>query len=889
MEAKHSEYKNKLLKVYNYEKKKIYPILKGMTEEEKEIVLSDKDVLSYINKINNREVLGMIFRMSPSNVQELLWNSEENQKKLLGITTIDEQNLNGYLYFSKQRIRHIQLFIKDVKSSEILCSLSKNYYFQIIMLFSDKIPTSILESINILDLFENTINSGVYDLANNSHKRTWIAYLNMYIEKMLLPKDFRVVFSEPQKTNRGWYNTEANTIIPMLRSKSYHLKEKNRKVEIDKEILKLFNMQELMMIYNLSVERAEEFNLGKDKIEAYIEELTDEHIKNGTVISSGFINFKLISNSFQYFVFKKIVEASVENKRLEEELTNKLFSLLFKEKYSEEEYAKFVRYIRNALFCADKDTLSKLINNPSDKKSIFHMRFNKVSDYMNYLDGIEISQIENLNVKQINKIVKLLEDKTQDEISDIYSKAIRMYLVFGLDRTVAILKGDYGNVSKSFLDCVSKLNISEVELHQVGKKYEPVLNQEFINFLFTGNNICELLKNESVFERTWFYLYNDFFYIKETCRGHITIKQAEIVLREKMNKVKYNVDPNLYKLEEYLYEIGLGNKTKHKNEEIYEEVVKIYKKQLERKVASIPYVSGVASNGYRYEVMRMDDVIAYVLGYRANCCIRTLDIAHNHLLHALLCKNGRILLTYNENGKLNSFSPLKRNGELLIANSIEVIGDKEDKNIAVAFSEGIKAIMENSRNTEKDDYLKVACIGSQAYLKHKGIEWPQNLPTPTILEKNDSVYGRTDEYHRQLDIIMMEDGFDLRNLKFGEITQEYSDPRKSILSCKFSDDAVSLEKIKVDKVVNLVKYCNANEEQRKMFRKVSICYMDYAFFNDDWYILIDKRGNFHYDVVIGNPQALKEMKATLAVISEMTKKKEIEEYYLSFKNNNICI
>jgi len=90
-------------------------------------------------------------------------------------------------------------------------------------------------------------------------------------------------------------------------------------------------------------------------------------------------------------------------------------------------------------------------------------------------------------------------------------------------------------------------------------------------------------------------------------------------------------------------------------------------------------------------------------------------------------------------------------------------------------------------------------------------------------------------------------------------------------------------------VVNLVKYCNANEEQRKMFRKVSICYMDYAFFNDDWYILIDKRGNFHYDVVIGNPQALKEMKATLAVISEMTKKKEIEEYYLSFKNNNICI
>ncbi|MDE5888650.1 MAG: hypothetical protein K2H20_01375, partial [Bacilli bacterium] len=488
-----------------------------------------------------------------------------------------------------------------------------------------------------------------------------------------------------------------------------------------------------------------------------------------------------------------------------------------------------------------------------------------------------------LNVKQINKIVKLLEDNTQDEISDIYRKAINLYFVFGLDRSVLILSGEYGKVSKAFLDCVSKLKIDDVQLKQNGKKYEPVLNKEFINFLFTGDNIYELFKSESTFETTWFYLFNNFDEIKETCKGHITIKQAEIVLKEKRNNVKYEVTPDLYPLEDYLYEIGLGNKTKKSNEEIYDEVVKVYRQQQERKVATIPYVSGVAENGYRYEVMRMDDVLAYVLGYRSSCCIRVLDIAHNHLLHALLSENGRILLTYSPSGALTSFSPLKRNGELLIANSIEVIGDdKTNTDIADAFSCGIKAIMEETRKCENNGYLKVACIGSEAYLKPEGKPWPQNLPTPTILEKDDKVYSRTDVYHKKLDVIMMENGFDLRNLKLGKALVEYRDSRKPIQSCKFSGDAVSIEKIEVAKVVNAINYKNASEEMKIRFHKTKIYYMDYAFYNDDWYILVDKAGKFHSGVVEGNREALKEMEATLAVIAEITKKKDMEEYVLSF-------
>ena len=61
-----------------------------------------------------------------------------------------------------------------------------------------------------------------------------------------------------------------------------------------------------------------------------------------------------------------------------------------------------------------------------------------------------------------------------------------------------------------------------------------------------------------------------------------------------------------------------------------------------RTESSIPYIKGEVSNGYFYEMMKLKDPIAFTLGYKGNCCIRINDIAHNHLLHATLCRNGRI-------------------------------------------------------------------------------------------------------------------------------------------------------------------------------------------------------------------------------------------------------
>ena len=86
---------------------------------------------------------------------------------------------------------------------------------------------------------------------------------------------------------------------------------------------------------------------------------------------------------------------------------------------------------------------------------------------MGYLHGITVAQLMRINVKHINRIVQLVYDPENDELSDSYSKAIKMYLVFGLERTVELLSGKYP-INKAFLDNVSRLEVDSILEFKVG-------------------------------------------------------------------------------------------------------------------------------------------------------------------------------------------------------------------------------------------------------------------------------------------------------------------------------------------------------------------------------------------------------------------------------------
>lgn len=849
-------------KSYNYEAKNLYILTHDMSSQELEIIFQNEKAFKRMLKaiVKNKNTLLDFFRILPASIQEKMWDIDEIRHLLMGITDLAWQVKNRY--FPSYMIDRIRVLTKAIKSEAINQSLADDVCFQTVILFGKDIDPCILKHIDIERLMLKTSENIYYDRASINRKEDWIIFLNTLVEKICLPRYYQGC-------------TCLDFFERLIEFKRNYLRNQGKVISIDEKILDKINDNECAIIYNIICDdlgSIEERNL----IQAKINEKITKAIQEGKIFTLDFLNLVNIGTDYEYYIFKAINEKIKENKELEEQYLKFIRDYLFGEQVDEEFKEQINVYIKNDLFNRSKEELAKLCCKSSYIKSLFHMRFGVTSNHMDYIEKFDKSLIMKLNVKNINKIVKLLLGYIQtDEISDIYAKAIRMYLVFGLDRTISILSGIYGKIYKHFFDNLSKVNVDNVPFEMIGKKYEPKPNKEFLDFIFAGNNIYKFLEKDSVILSKWSYLYNNLERIRLICRGHLTMRQVEDILQNM--KIDYPVSPDLYRIKDVLPEVSLGNRSGHLDMEVYEEAVKVYKQQLERKESSIPYVMGYTKNGYKYEVMRLDDPIIYTLGYKEKCCFRVLDIGHNHLLYAALCKNGRILLTYTPEGKLASFSPLKRNGEILIANSIEVNIEDANEEVLEAFMEGINAIMLATKKKE-ECYLKVACIGDNvANLHPNGFGWPKNIETPTILEKDDKLYSETDNYHKKLKVIKVLDETKLDNLKYGEVQINYEDPRPEIKALDLQEDDVK----KMTELVNVIKAVNYKKDERA--DNVNLRYIKYAFFSKDWYILVDYNLKLYSENIMGNEDALKEMRYTLELLAEKIKTQSIDEYILKLQ------
>lgn len=883
---------------------KFTAMMKELSNEEKVELFNDREVQKQVFKITDYEALASVFRSVPAEVQEIFWFNIPTQKVLLGLGTCSDQELReliktkkffsfqelskkdkkGKFYYNSVKLRALEVLLRYIKSPRIKEDLNHNEYYQMILLASKKVPDTLFNFVDIETLFAETTRRDFYSIEDRKSKCDWVCQINNICPKLLLPNDVNSLFTPTTTFRTYFYGDDKKILAAMLHAKIYGLSSRGKKLEIDVDGLRKLSLEEINVL-------KEDRNgvVNHEVVNQLLGEVVENSIKDGTIFSKRYLNTDNLNVPVQRAMFKIVIEKAIGNPQYEESILEYLYSILFTEEYNELEKQALMMSLKKSLLYADEDTVADLFSNSNDIKSVFFLRFNLTARNMDYLHGMTVSQLMRLNVKHINKIVQLLYDPEVDELSDSYSKAIKMYLVFGLEKTVELLSGKYP-VYRSFMDNVSKLDVSKVEMKAEGKKYLPVIHEEFNRFMFAANNIDALFEEDNAISSSWYYLYNNFESVKELCHGHVTLGQAEIILKEQVNTVRYDLEPDCYRLEKVLYEAGLGNKSHVNNEEIYDEMSNIHRKQVRRVESTIPYVKGTLANGWGYEVMRHESPIAYVLGYRANCCIRTKDIAHNHLLHALLSEYGRILLVYKPDGLIASFSPLKRNGELIIANSIETISKKEEDSQAIieAFDAGMRDICRVSKETEEKGCLKVATIGQNSMRKPKGEAWPFTIPTPTIYEKDDPVYKDTDIYHRSLHIFYKDEKANLHGLKYGEVKQKYLDPRKSIMACTYDRENVLLQR-KALRVIDSVRYTKWLDagNSKESFEKTRLGYYSAIFFNDDWYIIVDYYG-IHSECVEDDPRARKEMEATIAVINDYAKDKTaIRQLVLSYNEKKV--
>ncbi|MCI8330593.1 MAG: hypothetical protein HFE04_00660, partial [Bacilli bacterium] len=562
-------------------------------------------------------------------------------------------------------------------------------------------------------------------------------------------------------------------------------------------------------------------------------------------------------------------------------------------KYLEESERKILQeelYKKIETRSIKKIDYQNLMSSPETIKTIFYLKFGKISRNMNYIEDIPYKIIMHLNTKHINQIIKLMDLKNEDELSNIYSYAIRLYLAFGLEKSLLILQGKFGSLNFKFYENLGKLDIKDIELIKEGNKYIPKTPEHFNHFMFANNqnnHFSEMLNGkEPKLNEYWSYLFNYFKEIKERCNGTLTIKKLNIILKELSPTQDIDdIAPDNYKLCEnnILNDVFLGNKTKKPKEEIYKKLLDIYERMKKRIESSIPYIKGKASNGYTYEMMKLNDPIVFTLGYKCDCCIRVGDIAHKHIEHATLCRNGRILITYDENGNIASFTPLKRNGEVLIANSIECLHKELNPKAITATKEALENIAKLSQSNKKEETpINLICIGKGAYAKPDGIPFPPDISTPTIYEKDDINYQSTDFYHTKLIIIYQNPSINLHQIKYGNPTISYKDPRNEIRKVSFKG-IINNEIENALNIINAVRYANTSLENLKNFKKCGKYGINECVYNDDWYILTTIDGKIYGEYIKYDERAQIEYEITYKEISQKLEKDDKNTLTKKFK------
>lgn len=820
--------------IKSYKTKKLINTLKKLTDEQIDIMV-DSSVIEFISDLDVNTI-NSIFRNANANMQNKLWTNDKIQRILILGTT----NLDSFIS-TEQTIRNLENLNKVIKSQAIKDQIYCNKYLIYIVMKSDKIENRFFNSFDLKKVFDAVIQSEEFNSLKADKQLRVIEKLNGYTKEILLPPDFR----------KRYKNIESILFISDVD-------------KIDSDILEQLTEEELFFL--------DYINKNVDNNNALKRYILDSVGTNGKSFEELFADIKKkeesirekIRNNFRCQDFYRRVT-----------LEEKIYHILLNEVHEELIKEKLLKYLlcrilKNSSIDPEKmyNTLKRNLNNGlisykdikcltdnydeamKDMRLMFYLKFNIALLNARYLHGITVEQLSKVNVKHINKLVKFLEDKTQDELSAIYGVCIKMYFIFGYERSIDILSGNFGQYNRIFLDNVAKTDVTRIEMQAEGNKFLPIIDKRFINFMFEtpkNNHFIDMFNNkDSELYKTWYYLYNNYDEVLEKCHNEITLKKVNAILETE----KYDIDrkiitPDNYLLNNssFLENIILGNKTQYSNNEVLRKIVQIYSQMKQRVESSIPYVKGVSSSGYTYEVMKLDDIQIFELGYKANCCIRTLDIAHNHLLHAALCRNGRVLIIYDKLGDVAAFSPLKRNENVLIANSIECVNKAEGINtysISNAFKEGTKKIVEVTKQSREP--INLVCIGSESSLKPDTTPFPNEYPTPTIFEKDEEAYRNTDVYHKTLDVVYKDSDFDFKNIKSKNPDVSYMDPRDEIKFVDFLESRYNNNSEKVLDVINSINYSvdpsNYIPMNKYFIRRV--------YYSKDWYIAETREG------IIGN-------------------------------------
>ena len=500
--------------------------------------------------------------------------------------------------------------------------------------------------------------------------------------------------------------------------------------------------------------------------------------------------------------------------------------------------------------------------NKSDLKFISVLRTCDIYQIINYLKGIDtyiddINPLEyfNIPIKYIKKIVEKLDQLVEvntlnyslkDEpiillvrkghrtIKEVNTTAYKLYLSIGLDNTLELLNGYYGDVSyQTIFHMFNEINTSNDDLNSI-----------FVNFLFSNkkddNNVMRKIlggKANGLFLNFSYFRDNLVKYVN-ILGENMTLSRVLLLLNDRYTSSD-PFHPNItgdissdmvssYK-NRYEYRTDSENDIKSTNINFYEENI------MGNYISSIPDYM-VIDGDLCCETISRNDPKLLVIGYRTNNCFRMNGDAFILFKKAIKCKHMRVLVISTKEKKDIAMVLLGRNGNVLIGQGIEISVSFRNKEYREKIYNIVKNFMKelmNEMNRNGDEIVATVIGNSNANVMEFNSSILPFRITPIIDNSlNDNYYNGFNHYQYLLDLY---DNKTLRDIKLYTPSKEYYGARKSV--SYFHGKYLNIE---AEKIIFSIS-CRANTQISRI-TNLSKHDMVEIYYNDDWYVIVLDNG-----------------------------------------------
>ncbi len=487
----------------------------------------------------------------------------------------------------------------------------------------------------------------------------------------------------------------------------------------------------------------------------------------------------------------------------------------------------------------------------------------KISDFINNIDlsieelfsigkfklnkfkGINVNTMRFVKKTYITNLLSILYSNNIKVSEEQEKGLIKMISILGYSNAENIIRYNH-----NILDILD--NFYTIDLFN----YDNIKKESFIN-LFMGKNINDpnsLLntiygEDFDIIKLNINYVFNCWDNIELRFQNQQIDSKTKFIKRL-LSESKYLLKPDEYKLEGEIIEKCLDDrKFVHVSTDTLVNTLRsLYSNMKHNYIKSIPYVSGNYEK-YHYETLLADDPKLFKMGSDTNCCFKLCGDATNFVEYCAVCPHGRVIHITDENNKTCAMIPILRNGNLILANSIESerFNDfsfmKKMFDILKLISDEFISI--SSKQESEKEHIMAVIIGNYKNQINRflSLEKETELSFSTVSPLKDDLYFNGGGFDWTNYYISKRDDYNPSNVKRFESNTVYLDPRSEIIEIEYDELNEDIVKL-----INSISY-----EFDKEF--IDVSNIQRIAFNKDWFVILTKDLNIIHKKVGNDPRA----------------------------------